>query len=226
MSRELRTTLAIIAVVLLLGAPLIFADAPTPSTSSYLALIFQNTPPPPIEILVIQFSEMPPLYRILESREVTNAEAATGYHDPAAAASAFIAQGRETSWYAFYNSTLVDPGDAFDLSSQVYRYQTPTGAAQGLAYTGDEQQFDHPEFQPVTVTIPCCPNTIALHRTISIPDGATFECYLMISQVGRYVTATQMTALLGTLPLSQALSYHQRGINHLTTIPQATQASK
>lgn len=222
MSRELRTTLATIAVVLLFGAPLIFAHAPTPSTTSYLALIFQNTPPPPIATLVIQFSEMPPLYRILESREITNAEAATGYHDPAAAASAFIAQGRQTSWYAFYNSTLVDPGDEFDLSSQVYRYQTPTGASQGLAYSVDEHQLDHPEYQSVTVTIPCCPNTIALYRTLTEGGTTLFEQYLIISQVGRYVTATQMTALLGTLPLSQALSYHQRGIDHLTTIPQAS----
>jgi hypothetical protein len=219
MSRELCTTLAIIAVVLLLGAPLIFADAPTPSTTSYLALIFQNTPPPPIETLVIQFSEMPPLYRILESREVTNAEAAEGYADPVVAAADFVAQGRETSWYAFYNSTLVDPGVVFDLSSRVYRYQTPAGATQGLAYSAAELKRRSPDFQEVTVNLP---NTVALHRTIPIPGGATFERYLMISQVGRYVTQTQMTALLGTLPLSQVISYHQLGINHLTTIPQAS----
>src|SRR5690349_11494806 len=54
MSRELRTTLAIMLAVLILGAPIIFADAPqTQGTTSYLALVFQlkpsaaPTPPPP-----------------------------------------------------------------------------------------------------------------------------------------------------------------------------------
>jgi hypothetical protein len=45
MSRELRTTLAIMAAVLILGAPIIFADAPqTQGTTSYLALVFQFKP--------------------------------------------------------------------------------------------------------------------------------------------------------------------------------------
>jgi len=55
MSRELGTTLAIMIAVLILGAPILFADAPqTQGTTSYLALVFQlkpsatptNTPPP------------------------------------------------------------------------------------------------------------------------------------------------------------------------------------
>src|SRR5690242_5810644 len=42
MSRELRNTLAIMLAVLILGAPIIFADAPqTQGTTSYLALVFQ-----------------------------------------------------------------------------------------------------------------------------------------------------------------------------------------
>jgi hypothetical protein len=52
MPRTLRATFAILMIVLLFGAPLIFAQAPTPSTCSYLALIFQNTPPPALETLV------------------------------------------------------------------------------------------------------------------------------------------------------------------------------
>jgi hypothetical protein len=54
MSRELRNTLLIMLAVLILGAPIIFADAPQPQgTTSYLALVFQlkpsatPTPPPP-----------------------------------------------------------------------------------------------------------------------------------------------------------------------------------
>jgi aminopeptidase S len=45
MSHNLRTTLAIMAVVLLLCAPIIFADAPqAQSTTSYVALVFQLRP--------------------------------------------------------------------------------------------------------------------------------------------------------------------------------------
>ena len=45
MSRELRTTLLIMLAVLILGAPLIFADAPqTQGNASYLALVFQFKP--------------------------------------------------------------------------------------------------------------------------------------------------------------------------------------
>jgi hypothetical protein len=220
MSRELRTTLAIIAVVLLLGAPLIFADAPTPSTSSYLALIFQNTPPPALETLVIQLSEMPELYRRDLSEEVTNAQAAAGYHDPVAAAAAFIVQGRETSWRAYYRTTVF-LSDEFEVGSQVYRYQTPDGATQGLAYSVAELKLDYPDFQEVTVNIS---NTVALHHTFTYAvGGATFERYVMMSQVGRYVTQTQTRALSGSLPLSRALTYTQLGLNHLTAIPQASQ---
>lgn len=45
MDRELRTTLAIMAAVLLLGAPLIFA-APNPADTNYLALVMHIAPPP------------------------------------------------------------------------------------------------------------------------------------------------------------------------------------
>lgn len=45
MSRELRATLALMIVVLIAGAPLIFADAPQQPTSSYLALVFHQVPP-------------------------------------------------------------------------------------------------------------------------------------------------------------------------------------
>ena len=53
MWRELRVTLAIMVVVLIAGAPLIFADAPQEQgTTSYLALVFQlrpsATPTPPL----------------------------------------------------------------------------------------------------------------------------------------------------------------------------------
>jgi hypothetical protein len=45
MARDLRTTIAILAVVLLLCAPIIFADAPqAQSTTSYVAVVFQARP--------------------------------------------------------------------------------------------------------------------------------------------------------------------------------------
>jgi hypothetical protein len=53
MSRELRTTLVIMAVVLIICAPLIFA-APAAQTSSYLAMVFAYTPPTPEPIKAIE----------------------------------------------------------------------------------------------------------------------------------------------------------------------------
>src|SRR4051812_20592283 len=45
MSRELRTTLVIMGVALVIGAPLIFA-APAPKTNTYLAMVFNIVPTP------------------------------------------------------------------------------------------------------------------------------------------------------------------------------------
>lgn len=45
MSRELRTTLAIMAVALVISAPLIFAE-PSPANTNYLALVMHIVPPP------------------------------------------------------------------------------------------------------------------------------------------------------------------------------------
>jgi hypothetical protein len=46
MSQELRTTLAIIIITLIIGAPLIFAE-PGPANTNYLALVMHLVPPPP-----------------------------------------------------------------------------------------------------------------------------------------------------------------------------------
>lgn len=232
MSREMRTTLVIMAVVLLLSAPLIFADAPA-QTSSYLAMVFAYVPPTPvvtpvppdISSLVIQLSEMKSGYVRDVWQPVTNADAAKTYANPKAAAAAFLAQGRETSWNAKYSSTDYLFSDAIVVSSQVYRYLTPAGAGDGMAYTVAEAIHDHPEFRPFNLSAPpCCP-TVALRYTFK--SGSTyFDQYLIISQVGRYVTETQSIGVLGSFTLSRAVAYAQLALNHLTPVPQAMRAEE
>lgn len=234
MSRELRTTLAILAIVLIVGSPLIFADAPAAqTTTSYLALVFQDIPtvtpspvptpvPPAIQTLVIQLSEMRSGYVRDEFEAVTNAQAAATYHDPKAAAAAFAKQGRETSWYAAYSSADYAFSDAIAVSSQVFRYLTAAGANQGLSYTVTESQRDHLDFRPFNLDAPCCP-TIALRRTFK-QDSFTLDHFLIISQVGRYVTETESIGLSGSLTVSRAVYYAQLALDHLTNTPQTIQA--
>jgi hypothetical protein len=231
MARELRTTLVIMAAVLLMSAPLIFADAPaTQSNYNYLAAVFHVVPtptptpvptpvPPDISTLVIQLSEMKSGYVREDWREVTNAQAASTYHDPKAAAAAFKAQGREISWYAAYSSRDYVFSDAVGVSSQVYRFLTPAGAGDGMAYIVAEVMRDHPDFRPFNLGAPdCCP-TIALRRTFK--SGTTnIDHFLIISQVGRYVTETEPIGVLGSLTISRAIYYAQLALNHLTPVPQ------
>lgn len=230
MARDVRITLAIMAVALLIGAPLIFADPGQP-TSSYLALVFQDTPPTPIptpvppdiSTLVIQLREMKSGYTQDEFHIATNADAAKTYHDPKAAAAAFIAQGRETSWYVRYGSTDYAFSDALGVASQVYRYLTPEGAAAGQAYTLAEHQLDHPDFRPFNVSTPCCP-TVGLRRTFR-SGNFNYDQYLISARVGRYVMDVQTIGLLGSIDVSRAVYYAQLELDHLTPVPQSMQAT-
>jgi len=235
MARELRITLAILAVALIVCAPLIFA-APGPANTNYLAAVFHIVPPTPvptatpvptpvppdISTLVIQLSEMKSGYVRDTWTERTNADAAKGYHDPKAAAAAFAAQGRETSWIAQYSSTDYAFSDALAVSSQVFRYLTSSGASDGMGYTVAESMRDHADFRSFNVSVPCCP-TIRLRRTFT-QDGYRYDHFLIIVQVGRYVTETQAIGLSGSLTVSRATAYAQLAVNHLTPVPQAMHA--
>lgn len=231
MSRDLRTTLLIMLAVLVLGAPLIFADAlQTQGTSSYLALVFQNLPPTPvptpvppaIETLVIQLGEMRSGYVRENWKPVTNAEAAATYRDPKAAAAAFAQQGRETSWYALYTSTDYPLTDALGVSSQVYRYSTIEGATAGREYTTAEQIRDNPDFRPFNVSAPCCP-VVGLRRTFK-SNNLTLDNFYIIMQNGRYVAHVEILAVAGAVSVSKAIAYAQLGLNHITTVPQILRA--
>jgi hypothetical protein len=234
MSRELQTTLLIMLAVLVLGAPIIFADAPqTQGTTSYLALVFQLQPsptptpvptpvPPPIESLVIQLSEMKSGYVRDEGRMVTNADAAKEYHDPKAATAAFAQQGRETSWLAIYSSTDYLFSDALAVGNQVYRYLTIDGASAGFAYTIAEEVRDNPDFRPFNVSAPCCP--IVGLRRIGKQGTLTYDDYYIIMQNGRYVAHAEVIGVVGSVDVSRAIAYAQLALNHITTVPQALQA--
>lgn len=229
MARELRTTLVIMAAVLLLASPAIFAE-PTQPTSSYLALVFHIVPtptptpiptpiPPDMSTLVIQLSEMKSGYVRDQWHEVTNAQAAATYADPKAAAAAFIAQGRETSWQAAYSSTDYPFSDALGVSNQLFRYLTPTGAEAGQAATITESFHDHPDFQVFNISTPCCP-TIGLRRTFK-SGTYTYDQFLISVRIGRYVTEVQSIGLSGYFTLSRAIYYTQLAINHVYPVPQA-----
>lgn len=222
MWRELRTTLAIIAIALIIVVPLNFAESAQPETS-YLALVFHIVPtptpiPPDISTLVIQRSELRAGFTTSEYRGVSNIEAVATYHDPKAAAAAFVAQGRETSWYGEYIAPVYASDDAIGVASQVYRYATAEGAAQGMLYTVAEVELDNPDFKPITVTVPCCA-TIARRRTFVL-NNKTTDQFLIITQVGRYVTETQSIGVIGIFPISRAMYYAQMGLDHLLTTPQ------
>jgi hypothetical protein len=155
---------------------------------------------------------------------VTNADAAKGYKDPKVAAAAFVAQGRETSWHVKYSSSDYAFSDALVVSNQVFRYLTPTGAGQGLSYTVNETLRDHPDFRPFNLNVPCCP-TVALRRTFK-EDTSHLDHFLIISQLGRYVTVTESIGFSGSLTLNRAIAYAQLGLDHLTPVPQTMQGSE
>lgn len=225
MSRELRTTLLIMAVALVICSPTIFA-APGPANTNYLAMVFHLVPPTPIptpippdmSTLVVQLSEMRLGYTQSEFHIATNADAAKTYRDPKAAAAAFVAQGRETSWYAEYSSPDYATSDALVVGSQVFRYLTSEGAVQGMAYTVAEAQRDNPDFRPFNLSVPCCPTT-ALRRTYR-QRSLNVDHYLIITQVGRYVTETESIGVLGYFTVNRAVYYAQLGLNHITPVPQ------
>lgn len=236
MSRELRITIAVMAVVLIAASPALFAKpSAVPANYSYLSAVFHIVPtltpspvptpiPPDISTLVIQLGEMKSGYVQDEFHVSTNADAAKTYHDPKAAAAAFIAQGRETSWYTAYSSTDYVFSDAIGVADQVYRYLTPEGAAAGQAYTLAERQRDYPDFKPFNVSTPCCP-TIGLRRTFR-SGNFNYDQYLISVRVGRYVMEVQTIGLLGSITVSRAIYYTQLGLNHLTPVPQAIQAGE
>lgn len=235
MTRELRVTLAIMAIALVASAPLIFADAPTSQpTSSYLALVFQDIPtptptpvptpvPPPLQTLVIQLRDMASGFTQEEFGERTNAASAQTYADPKAALKAFQAQGRETSWFTSYFSTQYLVSDAIGVANQVYRYSTAAGAAQGQAYTLAEAVHDHPDYRPFNITTPCCPTT-GYKRTFS-SGGVAYTQYLISVQIGRYVTDTQVIGLAAYLDLDTAIKYAQITVSRIYDTPQAITAT-
>lgn len=236
MARELRITIAVMVVVLIVASPAIFAEpSAVPSNYSYLSAVFHVVPtptpspiptpiPPDIASLVIQLHEMKSGYVQDEFEVVTNVDAAKSYADPKAAAAAFVAQGRETSWVSAYSSVDYAFSDALAVSDQVFRYLTPSGAEAGQAATITESFHDHPDFKAFNISTPCCP-TIGLRRTFKA-GGLTVDHFLISVRVGRYVTEVESIGTIGYFTTSRAIYYAQMGLNHLTPVPQAMQAGE
>lgn len=242
MARELRITLVIMAVVLVLAAPAIFATpSAVPANYSYLSAVFHLVPtptltpvptvtpvptpvPPDISTLVIQLSEMKSGYVRDEWHPVTNADAAKTYANPKDAATAFVAQGRETSWFAAYTSTDYPFTDALGVGNQVFRYLTTDGAAAGQAYSLAEAQRDRPDYRPFNISTPCCP-TFGLRRTFK-SGSLTIDQFLISVRIGRYVTEVQSLGLSGYFTVSDAIYYGQLSINHIYPVPQVMQVGE
>lgn len=227
MQRELRTTLALCAITLLIASPFIFAPI-SEAGDTYLPMAFYTPPtplptptpiPPALQTLTIQLREMKSGYVRETFREVLNSEAAKSYKDPKATLAAFQAQGRETSWLAAYTSTDYLFSDAIGVSSQVYRFLTPVGAVQGHAYIVAEIRRDDPDFAPFNVSAPCCP-VVALRRTFK-RGSLTYDEFDISTQYGRYVTDVQVIGLAGSVSASRAVAYANLALNHIYTVPQA-----
>jgi hypothetical protein len=241
MTRELRITLGIMTAVLVLAAPAIFATpSAVPANYSYLSAVFRLVPtptltpvptatpvptpvPPDMSTLVIQLSEMASGYVRDEWHAISNADAAKTYRDPKATAAAFVAQGRETSWYGAYSSADYPFSDALGVSEQLYRYLTPEGAATGQAYTLAEAQRDRPDFRPFNISTPCCP-TVGLRRTFRSGDFY-LDQFLISVRIGRYVLEVNSIGISGYFDVDGAIYYTQLAIDHVYPVPQVMQVA-
>lgn len=213
----------------LLGAVGVALAAPDCAVVHCISLpIVQYNPPPTIaptpippvlSTLVIQPGDIQSGYAVEQFHEVTNADAAQTYKDPKATLKAFAQQGRESSWFVLYDTTLYAASDAIGISDQVYRYSTAAGATTGQAYALAETQRDKPDFHAITLTLPCC-STKALDRSF-LENGVLFEQAFISIQVGRYVADVQVLwARSSTITVEQIVAYAQTGADHLLATPQ------
>lgn len=178
---------------------------------NYLALIVRPPPtptatpiPPSLATLVIQLVDMPSGFTVDEFREVTNAEAAQSYLDPAAALAAFAAQGRESAWFVRYLSDDYIFTDASGVSDQAVRYLTPEGADAGLDYAVADEVAEFPDYGTILIFPPIeADRTVAKLRTYT-SDGITYRKYFFALRKGRYVAIVQVVGL------SSALNVHSK----------------
>lgn len=201
---------------------LVFATVASaaPSTQIYLPIIQYNPPPIPLPLdaLVLQPADLRDIYSLDQSIEIANADAAKLYPNAKAAAKAFQAQGRESSWYVDYLADSIQFFDALGVSDQVFRYTTVAGAGAGQAYIAADTKRAHPDYHPIAFAFPCC-TTVALYREF-VDAGENYEEYYFSVQVGRYVTDVQLVAFDGSLVESNAIPYIESAVARLSTTPQ------
>lgn len=154
---------------------------------TYLPIIqTEPPPPPPLSTLVLQPTDMTG-YALTESREITNTAAAAGYQDPVAAAAAFEAQGRESSWYAQYVSRTRPIG----VASQVIRYRTSDGADAGMDYAVADERLRYTYGD--LVDEPLGDRAVAC-LALFVRDGVTYKKLYYAIRKGRHVALIQIIA--------------------------------
>lgn len=207
-------------VVAIMALIFVTVASAAPSTVVYLPIIQYNPPPTPLPLdaLVLQPSDLRSVYTLDQSMELANADAAKLYPNAKAAAKAFQAQGRESSWYVDYLADTIQFFDALGVSDQVFRYATVAGAGAGQAYVVADTKRAHPDYHPIAFAFPCC-TTVALYREF-VDAGENYEQYYFSVQVGRYVTDVQLVSFDGSLTQEDAITYIQSAVARLSTTPQ------
>jgi hypothetical protein len=185
--------------------PVVIVPLPSPTATATP----EPTPiPPALSTLVIQPEDMPAGYTVDASQEVTNAESAANYLDPAAALAAFQQQGRETSWYIRYLSNSVF-ADVLGVSDQAIRYFTPEGADAGMDYAIADELAQFPGYGIPIIYPPIeADRSAAYVRTFTDDNGVKFRKYYFAIRKGRYVAIVQVVGLASALDRhSKAAAY-------------------
>jgi hypothetical protein len=177
----------------------------------YLPII--GTEPAPMSARTLQQADFLPGYAVDENREIANAEAAESYVDPAAALAAFAAQGRETSWYVRYSSSLYPTSHAIGISDQVVRYTTAAGADAGMEYLLADMLAQHPDYH-TSVYGSYGDRTIAKVRSFT-DGGIDYVKYHVLIRKERYLAIVQIIGRKGALKLLEADDFGRKAADRL-----------
>lgn len=214
--------------------PTVTDTATATHTAQYLALVFRPPPSPtpthtptptpqptptlgplPINVLALQLDDLLPGYTQDKNEELSNEAAAQNYDDPAAALAAFVAQGRETSWYVEYSSTDYTYSNALVIADQVFRYATIAGAEAGQYFVDHNEVQRLPGFANVSLPPPPLGDAQTALKRITVFEGRTFVHYYISVRTGRYVTNVSVIGLATVLTANQAKGYADTAFGRL-----------
>lgn len=193
------------AYIPIVGNPPTATATPSPTATPTNTPLPTVTPiPPPLSEIVIQPFQVSSSYTIDEFREVKNDEAAKSYLDPKAALKAFQAQARESSWYARYLSSFLNP---LGIGSQGIRYLTTAGADAGFDYSVLDERTEFPDY--IEFSLSAGERSSALRRGF-IENGKAYYLYLFHIRKGRYVAIVRVAGYQADLTYSIAVSYARK----------------